>query len=330
MSKISVLTPVYNVEEFLPTCIDSILAQTFWDFELILVDDGSTDDSLSLCIDYSYRDKRIKVIAHEHEGVSSTRNRCLDEATSDFLCFIDSDDYIHPDYLTYLLEILIKYKCDIVQCMFTRSEQCASAVFSHRKDSILIYNNQQQMQWGLCGRGRTRPMFCGKLFKRNLFEDIRCPVGRIHEDEAIIHRLFANAKSIAVTNEPLYYYRLNSKSIMNEPFSEKRLDIVWALIERMEFYRSKHLETLAYATAQRCCVDIIGLYRKLSLLFTGNDTILTQLHNTYRSVWQFLQKSPLLNSFTRTLHEQWLDDPLQGEQYCYWEEFAKLSDSVME
>ena len=329
MKKISILVPIYNAEQWLKTCVDSILAQTFFDYELFLVNDGSTDGSGSICDAYAVQDRRVKVIHQNNKGVSSARNLGLDEATGEYLCFIDADDYVHPEYLSYLLGLIEKYGCDVVQCRHLRSEQFDPALFGVEVDDIVVYTGQQ-MQWGLCGRNGTRSMLWGKLFKRGLFCDVRFPVGMIHEDEAAMHRVLSNAHRMAFTTSKFYYYRTTQDSIMNKPFSVKRLDAVPILKERMEFYRERSWNMLAYATAQRCCVDIITLYRKVAALPGDTSLERTQLRETYRELWTYLKESPLLSAEATQAHQLWLDDPSQGEIYSCWAEMGRLDDVTID
>jgi glycosyltransferase involved in cell wall biosynthesis len=316
VNTISVLVPVYNAAPWLQESLQSILAQTYRNFELILIDDGSNDGSAEICDTFVAGDDRVRAVHQANAGVAAARNRGVDIARGDWIAFIDADDMAHPRYLEYLMGLCLRHNCEVAQCRQMRSEQFDPVLFGVEVDDVVLYTGQQ-MQWGLCGRGGTRSMLWCKLFRRELFDSVRFPVGLIHEDEAAMHHLLANARRMAFSTSKFYYYRTTPDSIMNKPLSEQRLDMLPIMAERQAFYWQKGWRLLAYATAQRHCASIIDLYRRFLAQDPSLTSILQRLRNAYSEIWPFLSMSPLLNPEIRRLHEAWLDDPLQGKMYPF-------------
>ena len=327
METISVLVPVYNAAPWLKECLSGILTQTYRYFELILIDDGSTDGSSALCDACAVRDDRVRVIHQANAGVAVARNRGLDAAHGEWIAFIDADDMVHPRYLEYLLGLCRRYDCEVAQCRQMRSERFNPTLFGVEADDVVLYTGRQ-MQWGLCGRGGTRSMLWCKLFRRELFESVRFPEGLIHEDEAAMHHLLANALLMAFTTSTFYLYRTTPDSIMNKPLSVRRLDIIPALTDRREFYRRQGWRMLCYATAQRLGFEINRLYRRFHT--QGDVASMAALQDACCENWDTLRTSPLMELEVRRLHEQWLTDPLAGELYSYWAQMARLNDETLQ
>lgn len=241
--RISIIVPVYNVEKYLRQCLDSIINQTYKNLEIILADDGSEDSSGKICDEYAKVDNRIKVIHNEHMGVSCTRNVGLDNATGEYISFIDSDDCVAENFIETLYKLCIDNNCDISECDFSKFTDKIKVDNFKRKIKIL---DRHKMQLRLHSRYYVRTVIpVNKLCKRYLYENLRFPAGKIHEDEFITYKVFYNCKSdIVVSNEKLYYYRHNSQSITGSKFTLKRLDSLEALQERIRFYESNNEQEL--------------------------------------------------------------------------------------
>lgn len=247
---VSVILPIYCVEKYLEQCIDSILVQTCSDLEIILVNDGSTDHCGNICDKYSAKDSRIRVIHKKNGGVSSARNAGLDIAVGEYIAFIDPDDTVHSRYIEILLDLCQRYDCDIAQCDFLAiAEDSVKLPFGQRQ-RIDILNNRQALSKLCSANEEVRYVVpWGKIYKRDLFDNIRYPIGRIHEDEFTTYLLFWKARKIVITNQYLYYYIQRATSIMGQKFSISRLDVLDALRERAEFLKTMILEvsiTLLY------------------------------------------------------------------------------------
>lgn len=193
MAVISIVVPVYNTEVYLRRCVDSILDQSFTDFELLLVDDGSTDGSSSICDEYAAKDSRVSVIHQCNAGVSAARNAGLayafSESETQYLTFIDSDDFVAPTYLYTLYQALLDNNADISVCgEYTHGGQ--KCVFDGQRnfDGIIRLDATEACRMIYTGGAGHAPFVTvwGKLYKKELFRDIRFPVGKIHEDQAVI------------------------------------------------------------------------------------------------------------------------------------------------
>ena len=239
MPTISVIVPVYRVEPYLHQCVDSILAQPFTDFELILVDDGSPDNCGKICDTYAEQDPRVRVIHQENGGLSAARNAGIDAANGAYLTFIDSDDMISETYLKKLYQAIGEGNPDIVICdmqSFEVEDEIESSnaytelhpiLMTGREACLSIYHMD----------GKVPIMACGKLYRANLFGKIRYPASMIHEDDATTPKLFFRSKRISMVPEKLYYYRTRSDSITGRPFSAKRFDCVKAIQSCIDFFR---------------------------------------------------------------------------------------------
>ncbi|WP_251549862.1 glycosyltransferase family 2 protein [Neobacillus muris] len=259
--KLSIIVPVYNVESYLNKCVDSILSQTFKDFELILVNDGSPDHCGAICDHYAERDIRVKVIHKKNGGLSSARNAGLDVAKGDYIGLIDSDDYIHEKMFEILLENARQHSSDIVVCDFikVKENQYVNVNSSCKNGRVKHYSNIEALHQLFfrdensyitnAGNNTKWVVVWNKIYKRQIFQGARFNEGRICEDEFIIHKLLYNSKKITAVSNQLYYYVQRPNSIMNTSYSIKRLDKVYALKDRVDFFskiKEKKLHSLAY------------------------------------------------------------------------------------
>ena len=250
MSKISIIVPVYKVEKYIERCINSILNQTFTDFELILVDDGSPDRCGAICDNYSKIDKRIKVIHKKNEGLSEARNVGIKVSTGEYIAFVDSDDFINKNMYKVLYENAIKYEADISMCQFKYiyPDDVIDESLEIYSKEVLIYNNTQALEMLYKEKKLQFIVAWNKLYKKELFCDISYDYGKIHEDEFIIHELIYKSNIITFSLEEMYYYLQREGSIMKSNFNEKNLDILDALINRMNFFKVNNLDELYFKT----------------------------------------------------------------------------------
>lgn len=230
MSLISIIVPVYNSEEYLSECIDSILSQTFTDFELILVNDGSYDNSPLICDSYAEKDSRVVVIHKENGGASSARNVALDwifaKSESEYIGFVDSDDLIHPQMYEFLLRAINETDSQIAICDTT--DHFSENFYKAREYKIIpdaAKNSGIFNYWHKLG-------VWDRVFRREVWDGIRFQKGRIAEDRAIFVPLHFNRKMVRVCAD-LYYYRTVVTSVSRKKFSLKNLDNLWAMKERI-------------------------------------------------------------------------------------------------
>lgn len=221
--KISIIVPVYNVEKYLEKCVKSLLCQSFAEYEIILVDDGSTDGSGILCDRMASQYAQIKVFHKVNGGLSDARNYGLRVCRGRYVTFVDSDDYVSSSYLEFLHRIVVESSACIGACQYklTFSDSPTPTMIS----SFSYYDIQgpDALISLLYGRN-INVAACGKLYKRELFEGVEFPVGRAFEDVGTTYRLFLEAKRVAVSQAPLYFYRKRTGSITTHPFSESNFD----------------------------------------------------------------------------------------------------------
>lgn len=217
---LSIIVPIYNVEQYVDRCIQSILNQTYQNLEIILVDDGATDCSGAIADSYAAKDKRIKVFHKENGGLSDARNYGLEHVTGDYILFIDSDDFIVNIMCERLITVASSNNADIVSCNYYiyRGDDDISIHNMSVQDDKRTFTGMDMLRYYLL---KTEPfdlnVVWNKIFKLDLFngvEPVRFPKGRVQEDNFTIFRLFLNANSIVTVNEPLYYYVQRAGSIM--------------------------------------------------------------------------------------------------------------------
>ena len=231
---------MYQVENYIRQCIDSILVQTFTDFELILVDDGSKDRSGKICDEYAVLDQRVKVIHKENGGLSDARNCGMDQAVGNYFMFVDSDDYIAPTMLEYLYKALMNKEADIAVCNFLHFfEEDRKRDFSTNIQSEVLsgaeifYSRKNERVYGIW------TVAWNKLYKRETLGNVRFRFGKYHEDEFWANDIYQMDIKIVTIPECLYYYRQLDNSIMGKKSAARNLDIIEALQERIYIYLKK-------------------------------------------------------------------------------------------
>lgn len=253
---LSIIVPVYKVEAYLPRCIDSILAQTFRDFELILVDDGSPDNCPALCDVYAQKDERITVIHQKNGGLSAARNAGLDLAKGEYIGFVDSDDYIAPEMYETLLRRVREDDAQLAICSYAYVDEAGNDL--GRKSPITqaaVFDRVQAMDCLGGDRSWYYITAWNRIYKRELFESIRFPVGKLHEDEFIAHRLFWACERICMVPQVLYYYVQREGSIMRQKSIRQYMDDIEGVLGRMEFALAHGLNRLAF----RSCNGVLGI-----------------------------------------------------------------------
>lgn len=242
---ISVIVPVYNVEQYLNRCVESIVSQSYKNLEIILVDDGSPDNCPKMCDEWAEKDGRIKVIHKENGGLSDARNVGITASCGELITLVDSDDYIHPDMIQKLLNRMIRDNSDIALCNY---ELVGNWDFSKEypiKDEVLTCDEAldklvEYYYWHY-------EIACAKLYKRYLFDFVKFPEGKLHEDVFTAHLFFSNCNKISCVSGALYYYVKNDESIVHS-YSIRRFDLVEALFQRFDFF----YERSEYKAASKC------------------------------------------------------------------------------
>ena len=231
---ISVIVPVYKVEPYLDRCVESIVNQTYRNLEIILVDDGSPDNSPQMCDAWAERDSRIKVIHKENGGLSDARNAGMAAATGELMGFVDSDDWIREDMYQLLYENMCKHDSDISACGVKMIWEDGSSEQMLTKDGCCVLKTEEAMLSVIREDWIKQPVWY-KLYKTELIRDIPFPVGKYHEDVFWTYQAIGAVKRVSVFDEPCYFYRQRSGSIMGEGYSLKRLDALEAKCHQFEY-----------------------------------------------------------------------------------------------
>ena len=233
--KVSVIVPVYNVKEYLRACVDSIIAQTYKDLEIILVDDGSTDGSGDICDLYAELDDRVIVRHKDNGGLSSARNAGIEISSGEYLAFVDSDDQVHPQFIETLYFVCEKKICPVAICKICTAAEW-NAIASREELSVNVKTSKEVIN-AFYGKDHIRiTVAWNKLYRRDIIGEIRFPEGKIHEDEYTTVKYLYRAGQIAWIDEGLYCYTQRENSITNQEFSMKRLDVLGAYPERRQFF----------------------------------------------------------------------------------------------
>lgn len=245
MAEISVIIPVYKAEAYLAECIDSILGQTFRDLELILIDDGSPDNCAEICREYARRDSRVRFLQQENRGQAAARNHAMKVAEGQWICFIDSDDVIHPQYLQILYDAARDNDVPISMCRYLGAETMPEGFLDPCEPEIQVLNMEEASLAELYDREEYPGwVACTKLVRREIVEGYPFTEGRIFEDNEAVCRWIIQAKRIASVDYYLYYYRTYNGGTTRSSFSLKKLDYLWALESITAFYGSIGYEKL--------------------------------------------------------------------------------------
>lgn len=257
---ISVIVPVYNVQDYLEECLESLLAQTYTDMEILLVNDGSTDSSPAICEAYAAEDNRIRVIHQENQGLSGARNTGIGASKGEYLFFLDSDDYLPLDALGILYAIAQETGADYVAGTSLRKSENGEIKLVHLHDRVQgleVYTGRDKM-YNYIHTPKMTASACGKLYARELFREISFPVGKLYEDVATTYRLVHAAKCLALTENPTYVYRKREGSIMLSKCSSRDFSLIEGKLSEKEFVL-RHYPELEHDTHVRIFTSILAL-----------------------------------------------------------------------
>ena len=236
---ITIVVPIYKVEDCLKICIDSILNQTYKNLEIILVDDGSPDNCDKICDEYAKKDKRIKVIHKENGGLSDARNAGMKIATGKYITFIDSDDYVSNDYVEYLYNLIKKYNVKLSICDFKKIFKETDFI-ANAETKVEVLNSENALKNLLFSQGIDISAWA-KLYQIDLWENYEFPKGKCYEDSAIIYKLIDEAEKVAFGNKQCYYYIARPGSISKQKgFNKNEEDYIENTKQMLTFIREKY------------------------------------------------------------------------------------------
>ncbi len=246
---ISVIVPVYNVEKFLPRCINSLLRQTYTNLEIILIDDGSTDHCGDICDQYKQMDPRIQVIHKDNGGLAEARNYGLEFAGGRYYSFVDSDDFVSEDYIACLYSLAVRYDAEISCCSYVPTTGDFLVESGEHNEKICVFEAKQALE-SLLYQKEVNTSACGKLFLATLFQEIRFPVGKLYEDVVPIFHLIEKCGRLVQTSAVKYGYFNRSTSIIRSSFSVRKMDYIDNTYQNV-VYVSENCPELYKATISR-------------------------------------------------------------------------------
>ena len=236
MPLISVIVPVYNVEKYLDRCVQSIVEQTYSNLEIILVDDGSPDNCGAMCDAWAKKDSRIKVIHQKNGGSAQARNVGLDCTTGDYIGFVDSDDFIHPEMYTRLHETILAKHSDVVECNYETVSSDSVLQTECNQQQEVVLNTEAALRANIQDK-ICRQLVWNKLYCKFVVDNVRFTEGRFIDDEFFTYKALGNAKKVVVIPDKLYCYRQQLDSVMHQTYSLKRLDALVAKQQRLEYLK---------------------------------------------------------------------------------------------
>lgn len=286
---ISIIIPVYNVAPFLKECVDSVIFQTYSNLEIILVDDGSTDESGDLCDQYAVKDGRITVLHQRNMGLSCARNSGIELADGKYIFFLDSDDYIHPQLIESLYNILVQNVADIAFCAHqsVQEKEKVEFQFINSCDASVIetITGQECIRRFQSDDSIDMIVVWNKLYKREYFENLRFPAGKVHEDEFVTYKILYPLEKCYYVKSKMYYYRNRSGSIVNQKFSMRYFDKVEAYYGRMEYFRERNKNLYCQALRKYLTSTAWGII-KLKETFPQEKNKVNQLYEEFYSTYR--------------------------------------------
>lgn len=289
---ISIIVPAYNVEQYIGECIESILQQTYSNFELIIINDGSVDNTPIIINDYAVKDSRIKLVNQKNSGQGAARNKGIEASQGKYIVFIDSDDIIASTYLNDLYDTLLKSQSDIVICQFcsdigllNNSSEKIDIVSGKRDIMNNFYSNKCMLfvvPWN-------------KIYKRELFENNRFSEDGILEDEGTLYKVFYESNKIAIIDKFLYFYRIREQSTMNSTLTDKNLIVFSRLENVVTFFENNNEIELSNKAKIRllknAAIYCFRSYKEEKCLFklhkTGLSNKFSNLYLHYLSLYNY-------------------------------------------
>ena len=275
---ISIIIPIYNTEKYLKKCIDSVILQSYYNIEIILVNDGSTDNSLNICKEYKKKDKRIKLIDKKNGGLSDARNVGIKNSKGKYIGFVDSDDFIERDMYKILYEGLKKYEADISICKMTKKENIKNNTVQKK----CVFDRNEAIRRLLFGE-EIDNYACNKLIKKELFNDVTFPIGRKFEDLATMHLLIEKS-NLVVYNNYIGYHYIQREGSITKSYSKTYLDdYIWATNEFIKNILNNHkeLKKETDSTYAKGIVNIFSACTKAHLKEYYNEDKMNYIYMEY-------------------------------------------------
>ena len=287
---ISIIVPVYNTEKYVQSCLNSLIKQTHEAIEIIVVNDGSNDESLARCKEMAKKDSRIKIFTKTNGGLSDARNYGINKAEGKYLGFVDSDDYISENMYESLLSGITYNNADIAVAAINQVDEIGNILKTRLIDGneklLTRYDGMEELLFSQ----RISNSVCNKLFKRELFDEIRFPIGKLYEDEYVTYRVFDKAQKIYICTNAFYFYRYNEASITHCKFSEKEFDRIIASELKIEFCNNNYPK-LAHLAEKYLVYDAIMALSKMDIYKKSYDRYIVKNIRKYLLIFLTGQNS---------------------------------------
>lgn len=326
---ISVIVPIYNVEKYLRRCVESVRNQSYTNLEIILVDDESPDNCPMICEEYRELDQRIIVIHQKNAGLSGARNAGIEIAKGEYLVFVDSDDFLAQDFVQVLYQAAKETNSDIAMCKYeyVKGDGLTQA---NKPGENYEYSGIQMIENMYSPDGAFFIVAWNKLYRRTLFEAIRYPQGRIHEDEATTHKLYYEAKQAVFVERFLYGYFVDGESITRKKFNRNRLDWAWSVEQRLDFLEEKGLIGILPRAIQAYADGVIDLYFQCKEQLPNSQKEQKQLKRKIKSATRRVKKYGKLPVKTRIGYTLFLIAPSIYKKLLGAYQAPVLKEKVME
>lgn len=280
---ISVIVPVYKVEKYLDNCVRSILTQTYSDFELILVDDGSPDNCPKICDDYATNDNRIVVLHKQNGGLSDARNSGLKIAKGSFVTFIDSDDYVANDYLETMMAMQQKYDVDIVVTGIETFLEGENPRINNNDNKEYVYSGIEALE-NMLYQNNLDSSACAMLLPIEIAKKYPFPFRKYHEDEFTTYKYYVSVEKVAVTTKPLYYYLQRKGSIMHT-FGQASIDELDAADNYVNFCKKFYPNLVPAAESKK--------FSDYCQVFLSNKDIKKTNYDEYLRISEYINESKI-------------------------------------
>ena len=301
-TEISVIVPVYRVEKYLPACIDSILNQTFTDFELILVDDGSPDRCPEICDETAKRDARVRAIHQANQGLSAARNAGIEAAHGAWLSFVDSDDFLAPDFLETLHDAAVRAGADCALCGVQLTDEAGQKIGQPLSVADGVRTGRSILETLCRAPEITYLVAWNKLYRRDVFQTLRYPVGMQNEDTYLAAELFDTVQTVICVSKPMYFYRQRADSIMHTAVTTRNLDRMWAFEHCFAYFEARGLEALMPDAEKKMFAKLTGVYYRLPKEERQSDAVRQAKKAQWNAAMRLMKQGKLsARALARTL-----------------------------
>lgn len=291
---ISVIVPVYNIERYIEACVESVLAQKYQDFQLILVDDGSTDASGAVCDQLREKDDRVCVLHKENGGLSSARNAGLNISSGDYVFFLDGDDTIPSNCFSDLLKAIEENNCDLCIGNYIRFDTADSDAHTNVDWHGIRLLKGSQIPDIYLNYGGYFVVAWNKLYARKVFDHLRYDEGKLHEDEFLAHKIWKKCERICCISNIVYHYRDTQNSIMNSTLTIKRLDSIEAYCNRIASFREDGYDSAVQKVEYLLWKDVNAKYFRVDK--SENKSRMSDLHKLIRKNWKYFIKNSMFSN----------------------------------